>query len=99
LNCEVFQSLDAEGKKEQTVIHHYMPQEVSIRSFKQSGVIKDSIFINRTDLNEQYFRINFTDDLAFLDVENSQFYVHKQDPQWREVSVPKMANKQAFVDF
>ena len=102
LSCRVFQAYNSQLKKDQTVVHHYMPQNLNenIRSSKYGGDIQpDSFFINRTDLNEQFFRIKYTDSLSFLDVESSTLYLYKQDPQWTEVKVPEVLDTQGLADF
>jgi hypothetical protein len=57
MKCEVFFWIDSSfGQTEQAVIHYYLDSELNMtNSVDESLEIKDSMFINGTDLNEQYF--------------------------------------------
>lgn len=46
------------------------------------------LFINRTELNEQYFKINYNKDLEFMNLEATKFYLRKQGPKYVDLDVP-----------
>ena len=51
LKCEVFEIYDADLEETQVVLHYYMPKDNDYRVETE----RDKIFINRTELNQQYF--------------------------------------------
>lgn len=81
LSCKVFDYIDMDQEeqyREQLVgIHHYFDKEIVIKGAEDitDAKLKDLLFINRTNYNEQYFKIEFEgDQLEFLQIKESVLY-------------------------
>ena len=98
LTCEAFEMED------QVVVHNYMDRENTFKKLKSPGFIPDqslakSFYVNRTDLNEQYWRMEFYKDLEFMRINKTQMFMRLQDPQAKEVDVPLTASVADFESF
>jgi hypothetical protein len=98
LTCEAFEMGD------QVVMHYYMASENKYRAGYTPDLIEDetlakSFYVNRTDLNKQYWRMEFYKDLEFMRIEKTQMFMRLQDPQAKEVDVPLTTSLLDFEDF
>lgn len=83
MNCEVFFWIDSSfGQTEQSVIHFYLDKELNMKNNvdESKTEIKDSMFINGTELNEQYFQYEFKNDLQFLEILKTELYIREHNP-------------------
>lgn len=68
LSCEVFEFYDSVKKEDQIVLHYYLDSNPPNTNNTQIEEIKDKLFINRTELNEQFFQMSFDKNLEFLEI-------------------------------
>ena len=92
LGCEVFDFYDNEREEEQIVIHYFFEDTEPAESNFQLDDIKDKFYINRTELNEQFFRMEIDKNLEFMEILKVQMYMREQNPQNEYLDVPKIAN-------
>ena len=64
MKCEVFEIYDADLEEAQVVIHYYMGKDLDFRK----GSEEKKLYINRTELNQQYLEFSYYKDLEFLNV-------------------------------
>ena len=57
------------------------------------------LYVNRTELNKQYFKINYAKDLEFLNLESTKFYIRKQGPKYIEMDIPKIDGYESYHQF
>lgn len=103
MKCEVFQWEDKtleEEKQSQWVVHYYYDNVLLMENNvgDQFEEIKDQMFINGTELNEQYFQIEFNMDLQFMEIHKTELYMREQDPQAKEIDVPLMKGDGKMFD-
>jgi hypothetical protein len=77
LACEVFQYFDPEKKENQYVIHYFLDGSPPVMNNNQLETIKDKFYINRTEMNEQFFRMSFEKNLEFMEVVKVQMYMRE----------------------
>ena len=86
LNCEVFlwedQKIQDLDKISQWVLHYYLDEDPKMTNNVDDSLedIKNSLFINGTDFNQQYFELEFQKDLQYMTIERTELYVREQDP-------------------
>lgn len=57
------------------------------------------MYVNRTELNEQYFQLEFQRELEFITVEKNQMYLREQNPQNTDLDIPLVKNESAYNSF
>ena len=72
-----------------------MEKDIQIRETVE-GVEYPKLYINRTELNKQYFKINYSKDLEFLNLESTKLYLRKQGPKYIELDVPKIDGYESY---
>ena len=80
LGCEIFDYYDNEREEDLTVIHYFFENNEPIESNNDLEDIKDKFYINRTEMNEQFFRMEFDKNLEFMEVLKVQMYMREQNP-------------------
>ena len=72
LSCDVFEYIDEESEDLVPLIgvHYYFGKDLEYIGSDdiEDEELKDQLFINRTMLNQQYFKLNFDKQLEFLKV-------------------------------
>jgi hypothetical protein len=83
LECITFEYRDPDSKKldEPLLIgvHYWMEHESFVEGLDQieQEDIKNKLFINRTTFNEQYFKLNFDEELEFITVHKHIMYLRE----------------------
>ena len=54
------------------------------------------LYINRTELNKQYFKISYSKNLEFLELQSTKFYLRKQGPKYIELDVPNISGYETY---
>ena len=100
MKCEVFSWMDvAIHENMHTVLHFYIDSDMTnVTDSVTLEDIKDLMFINGTELNNQYFELQYDKELQFLEVVKSELYIREQDPQAEEVNVPLMEGDGTLFD-
>ena len=100
MKCEVFSWMDvAIHENMHTVLHFYIDSDMTnVTDSVNLEDIKDLMFINGTELNNQYFELQYDKELQFLEVVKSELYIREQDPQAEEVNVPLMEGDGTLFD-
>ena len=93
LSCEIFEFEDFERKETQIVIHYFLNEGPPEENNIQEEDFKEKIYINRTELNKQFFQMNFFKELEFMEVQKIQMYMREQNPQNEAVDVPLITNQ------
>ncbi len=58
-----------------------------------------SLVVNKTEMNNQYFRLEFFKELEFLLTAKNQIYMRDQDPMNTQLELPLMYNEQDYYKF
>jgi hypothetical protein len=98
--CQVFNFYDIVTNKNLSVLHWFMnDQNLNIRTNIEDEDLKASLVVNKTEMNNQYFRLEFNKELEFLSTTKNQIYMRDQDPQNEELELPLMYNEQDYFTF
>lgn len=83
-----------------SVIHYFM-EDPSVNQNVSSLIPEDTrtFFVNKTEMNQQFFQIEFSKSMEFLHAKKLQMYLRKQDPQDEKVYVPKMEKTEDYFAF
>jgi hypothetical protein len=95
MKCEVFEIYDKALNETQVVLHYYMGGKLDYRI----GADQTKLYINRTELNQQYFEFSYKKDLEFLVVRKNQLFMREQDPKVKELDIPAIENEDDYIDF
>ena len=80
--------------KNLSVLHWYMnDKNLNIRTEISDEKLKKSLIVNKTEMNNQYFRLEFFKGLEFLQTTKNQIYIRDQDPMNTEIELPLMSNE------
>lgn len=96
LGCEVFDFYDNEREEDQIVIHYFFEDTEPTESNFALDDIKDKFYINRTEFNEQFFRMEMDKNLEFMEILKVQMYMREQNPQNEYLDVPKIESQEDF---
>ena len=74
MGCEAFET------EKHVVVHYFMDQEVKYRKGYSPEEIEDkelakSFYVNRTELNKQYWRMEFYKDLEFMRINKTEMFI------------------------
>lgn len=98
MKCEVFTLWDDLQQKNQSVIHYSIEREIQIRDPVDDGKVP-KLYVNRTELNKQYFKIDYSKELEFLNLESTKLYLRKQGPKYIKLDVPRIRGYDDFHQF
>ena len=68
LKCEAFELIDDITQKDLVAIHNYFPDDFEIQSTHDKPLNETEFFINKTDLNEQYFQISYQKNMEYINI-------------------------------
>ena len=96
LECEVFEIVKniEDEQINEIVVHLYFGSDATK---EQTNI--STMFINRTDFNEQYFKLIFDPELEFLEIRKNQMYFREQDLLADEMDTPLIKNEIQFDNF
>jgi len=79
MDCNVFVTYDDITKEKQYAIHYQFNSDIEIKSqlLPDSSPIFDTLFLNKTNANQQYFNIIYGENLDIMNI--STVFMYKAD--------------------
>ena len=77
-----------------------MPEELIFKEPLKNETTEGQVFfINRTELNQQYFELAIQKELEFLTVRKNQMYLREQNPANKTLDVPLVKSEEEYNNF
>jgi hypothetical protein len=83
-----------------SVLHWFMnDKNLNIRTEITDEKMKKNLVVNKTEMNNQFFRLEFNKELEFLSTTKNQIYMRDQDPANTELELPQLKNEKDYYKF
>lgn len=102
--CEAFEYTDQEANNAKMIgVHYFLKEEVNLRDPGMANILnkdlQDKFFINRTELDNQQFKINFDQELEYMRVGKSLMFQREQHVYDDEADIPSITSQEAYDTF
>lgn len=74
-------------------------KNLNIRTEIKDEKLKKSLVVNKTEMNNQFFQLEFNKELEFLQTGKNQIYMRDQDPMNTELELPQIKNEKDYYKF
>lgn len=96
----MFRFYDVVTDKTMSVLHWFMnDKNLNIRTEITDEKMKKNLVVNKTEMNNQFFRLEFNKELEFLSTTKNQIYMRDQDPANTELELPQLKNEKDYYKF